>query len=59
MILFFCGTQRTRHSAAIDEAERDQQTSEAEVCPDLEDSAIVDDTSSTNPEGMLIQCGNG
>lgn len=57
--MFFCGTQRTRQSAAFDEAEKDQQTSEAEVCPDSEDAAKVDGSSSANPEGMQIQCGNG
>lgn len=62
-MIFFCATQRTRQSAAIDEAEKDQQASEAEVCPavcpDSEDTTEVHDTSSAKAEGMQIQCGNG
>ncbi|KAB5528448.1 hypothetical protein PHYPO_G00140320 [Pangasianodon hypophthalmus] len=46
--------RRTRQSAAIDESEKDQQTSKAElcpaVCPNSEDAAKVHDTSSSNPE---------
>ncbi|MCJ8746817.1 hypothetical protein PDJAM_G00146200 [Pangasius djambal] len=46
--------RRTRQSAAIDEAEKDQQTSKAElcpaVCPNSEDATKVHDTSSANPE---------
>ncbi|XP_017306776.1 ankyrin repeat domain-containing protein 31 isoform X2 [Ictalurus punctatus] len=48
------GCRRTRQSAAIDEAEKDQQASEAEVypavCPDSEDTTKVHDTSSAKAE---------
>ncbi|KAK3538560.1 hypothetical protein QTP86_006652 [Hemibagrus guttatus] len=47
----------TRQSAAKDEAEKDQKTSEAEhspaVCPDSEDAAKVHDTFSANHEGVV------
>ncbi|KAF4074521.1 hypothetical protein AMELA_G00240280 [Ameiurus melas] len=48
------GCRRTRQTAAINEAEKDQQASEAEdcpaICPDSEDTTEVHDTSSANAE---------